>query len=273
LTTLDDLVAARDAHAAQLSRLATGKRDEILRAFGLDSFRPLQEPAIAAAIAHRDSLVVMPTGGGKSLCFQAPALFDDGLTVVVSPLISLMKDQVDRQCGTGILPVDCDTKSSATYLHGKVAYLNSSLRIHDQLAVEQALRGGKYRILYVAPEKFNNPAFLGLLSHCRVKSIVIDEAHCITQWGHDFRPAYANLGALRTVFPGASIHAYTATAAPRVRDEIVESLHLKDPEILVGDFDRPNLTLRVCVAASHGQVGASGSKFVLQGGVPIHLFA
>ena len=228
--------------------LLDNERECVFSAFGIESFRPLQEPAIAAALAGRDSLVVMPTGGGKSLCFQAPALLGDGLTVVVSPLISLMKDQVDPFCGVArdTSPERaCDTESSTSPLLGKVAYLNSSLHARHQIGVEQALLRGKYRLLYVAPERFGDPKFLSVLARSKVVAIVIDEAHCISQWGQDFRKAYARLGDLRIIFPRVPIHAYTATATPRVRKEIVQSLMLRDPEILVGDFDRPNLVLRV----------------------------
>jgi len=192
--------------------------------------RPLQSDAIAAQVNRQDSLVVLPTGGGKSLCYQAPAMMDDaGPTLVISPLISLMKDQVD-QCQQRGIPA---------------AFLNSSQHAHQQESVERNAIEGKLRLLYVAPERIDSPAFLAFLAGLKPSTIVVDEAHCISQWGHDFRPSYAWLGQLRTLFPRASIHAYTATATEPTREEIVRLLGLRDPVILIGEFDRPNLFLRV----------------------------
>jgi ATP-dependent DNA helicase RecQ len=203
--------------------------DVISRHWGYNSFRPLQQEAMAASLEGRDSLVVMPTGGGKSLCYQAPALLKDHVTVVVSPLISLMKDQVDglRECGV------------------PAAQMNSSQASDELRAVERALFRGELKMLFVSPERLALPSFRELLMRAGAKTFAIDEAHCISHWGHDFRPEYRQLRTLREEFAGASFHAYTATATERVRRDIAEQLALRDPLVLVGDFDRPNLTYRV----------------------------
>ena len=182
-----------------------------------------------AALAGRDSLVVMPTGGGKSLCFQAPALIKESVTVVVSPLISLMKDQVDTLIACG----------------APAAMMNSSQEPHEQRATERALLDGKIKLLFVSPERLALPHFQALLQRVNAKTFAIDEAHCISHWGHDFRPEYRQLSELRSQFPDASVHAYTATATPKVRRDIAEQLALRDPAVLVGDFDRPNLVYRI----------------------------
>jgi len=204
----------------------------VARYWGYTSFRPLQREAMAAVLADRDSLVVLPTGGGKSLCFQAPAVVRQGLAVVVSPLISLMKDQVDALVGNGV----------------PAGLYNSSLASEEKAAVLSGLRQGRYRLLYVSPERLvgeGGDSFLSLLSSCAVSFVAVDEAHCISQWGHDFRPEYRRLGRLRTLLPGVGLHAYTATATSRVRRDIATQLGLNDPLELVGSFDRPNLLYRV----------------------------
>jgi len=205
--------------------------DAIAELWGISDFRPLQREAIEADLAGRDSLVVMPTGGGKSLCFQGPAMTSHrlGMTVVVSPLISLMKDQVDALEQRGI----------------SAAFLNSQQLPHQQAEIVQRAKFGDLRLLYVAPERLDTPGFLAMLKRLPVATFVIDEAHCISQWGHDFRPAYLQLANLRKLFPRVPIHAFTATATPPVRAEIAERLGLRHPVVLVGDFDRPNLFLRV----------------------------
>ncbi len=182
-----------------------------------------------AALSGRDALVVMPTGGGKSLCYQAPAVLQDSVTVVVSPLISLMKDQVDglRECGV------------------PAGQLNSSQSIDDLRRVERAVARGEVKLLFVSPERLATPRCREFLSTANVKTFAIDEAHCISHWGHDFRPEYRQLQTLRDQFPDSSVHAYTATATPQVRKDISEQLGLRKPLVLVGDFDRPNLTYRV----------------------------
>src|SRR5688500_16441341 len=180
----------------------------------------------------RDSLVVLPTGGGKSLCFQAPALIRPGLAVIVSPLISLMKDQVDTLVGNGV--------AAALY--------NSSLAAEEKATMIAGLRAGRYRLPYVSPERLvgeGSDGFLYLLAAAGVSCVAVDEAHCISQWGHDFRPEYRQLGRLRDFFPGISLHAYTATATARVRRDIAAQLALRNPVEFVGSFDRPNLLYRV----------------------------
>jgi ATP-dependent DNA helicase RecQ len=207
-------------------------QDVLTRYWGFTSFRPLQREAMDAVLAGRDSVVVLPTGGGKSLCFQAPALVRPGLALVVSPLISLMKDQVDTLVSNGV--------AAACY--------NSALAADQKARVAAGIRDDRYRLLYVSPERLvgeGNEWFLSLLSTARVSFVAVDEAHCISQWGHDFRPEYRQLGRLRTLLPGVSLHAFTATATSQVRRDIAEQLGLRDPVELVGSFDRPNLTYRV----------------------------
>jgi ATP-dependent DNA helicase RecQ len=190
-----------------------------------------------AVLAGRDSIVVLPTGGGKSLCFQAPAVLQDGLAVIVSPLISLMKDQVDTLVGNGV----------------PAALYNSSLSSEAKSEVISGMRQGRYRLLYVSPERLvgdGGDSFLSLLSSCRVRFVAVDEAHCISQWGHDFRPEYRQLSRLRQLLPGIALHAYTATATARVRQDITSQLALTNPLELVGSFDRPNLVYRVLPRAT-----------------------
>jgi len=215
--------------------------DELLhvleRYWGYTSFRPLQRQAMDAILTGRDSVVVLPTGGGKSLCFQAPALVRQGLGVIVSPLISLMKDQVDTLVGNGV----------------PAALYNSTLGTDEKASVSSGLREGRYRLLYVSPERLageGSDGFLARLSACDVRFVAVDEAHCISQWGHDFRPEYRQLGRLRTCFPHVSLHAYTATATARVRRDIAAQLGLREPIELVGSFDRPNLIYRVLARAN-----------------------
>ena len=207
------------------------------RYWGYTSFRPLQREAMEAVLGRRDSLLVLPTGGGKSLCFQAPALLGEGLAIVVSPLISLMKDQVDTLVGNGV--------AAAAY--------NSALPADERSRVAAGIRAGRYRLLYVAPERLvgdGGGSFLSLLSSQPVSFIAIDEAHCISQWGHDFRPEYRQLAELRARWPSVSLHAFTATATARVRRDIVSQLALRNAVELVGSFDRPNLVYRVLARAN-----------------------
>src|SRR5881409_751849 len=197
--------------------------------FGFDSFLPLQEEIIADSLAGRDVFALLPTGGGKSLCFQLPALARPGLTVVVSPLIALMKDQVDALRAAGI----------------QAAFLNSSLDAGEMQARGQALNAGEYRILYLAPERVMMPGFIDALRRWNVSLIAVDEAHCVSEWGHDFRPEYRQLASLREQMPQVPLMALTATATERVRSDIVQYLKLRAPACHVGSFNRPNLTYRV----------------------------
>lgn len=197
--------------------------------WGIHKLRPLQEPAMCAVLEGRDSLVVMPTGGGKSLCFQAPAVMRGDTTVVISPLISLMKDQVDGLISSGISAVQ----------------LNSSLTPEERQQYEKDILAGQVRLLFVSPERLVQTDLQDLLRKIDVRTFAIDEAHCISHWGHDFRPEYRQLRLLKSMFPKASVHAYTATATEQVRSDIIQQLNLTDPEILVGNFDRANLTYRI----------------------------
>jgi ATP-dependent DNA helicase RecQ len=201
--------------------------------FGYDSFRPGQKQIVEQALQNRDQLIVMPTGGGKSLCFQLPALLQPGLTVVVSPLIALMQDQVEALRDNGI---------GATFL-------NSSLNLHQVRSREQAILSGKTKLLYVAPERLLNEKFLPFLDLIREKigiaAFAIDEAHCVSEWGHDFRPEYRQLKQLRQRYPGVPTLALTATATDRVRQDIIQQLGLSQPSIHIASFNRPNLYYEV----------------------------
>ena len=209
------------------------RRDELFAPlkhyFGFASFRPLQEEIIRDALAGKDVFAVLPTGGGKSLCFQLPALVRPGLTVVVSPLIALMKDQVDALQAAGV----------------PATFLNSSLGAGGSRPRLRGLHGGEFRLLYVAPERLMLSGFLEDLKKWNVGLFAIDEAHCISEWGHDFRPEYRQISKLRELFPEAPMMALTATATERVREDIVKQLHLHSPACYVASFNRPNLTYRV----------------------------
>ena len=201
----------------------------VRRYWGYSELRPLQAEAIKAELEQRDSLVVMPTGGGKSLCYQVPAELAQRTDIVVSPLISLMKDQVDglRECGY------------------PAAALYSGMPPEAVRQTEEQLVAGRYRLVFVAPERLLTARFLQLIERLNVRAFAIDEAHCISHWGHDFRPEYRQLAELKSRFPQASVHAYTATATKRVRTDIAAQLRLRNPVALVGTFDRPNLVYRV----------------------------
>jgi ATP-dependent DNA helicase RecQ len=203
---------------------------DILRSvFGYDSFRGLQEEIIAHVIAGGDALVLMPTGGGKSLCYQIPALVRPGLGIVVSPLIALMKDQVDALRQAGV----------------RAAYLNSTLSATEAAEIERAMRQGALDLVYVAPERLVTPRCLELLARCRLALFAIDEAHCVSQWGHDFRPEYRQLSILHERFPEVPRVALTATADGPTRSDILTRLKLEDSRVFASGFDRPNIRYRV----------------------------
>jgi len=203
--------------------------EPLKRYFGFASFRPFQEKIIADALAGRDVLALLPTGGGKSLCFQLPALVRPGLTVVVSPLIALMKDQVDSLSASGVA----------------AALLNSTLSPDETRACWRGLHAGEFKLLYVAPERLLAGTLVDEMTRWGVSCIAVDEAHCISEWGHDFRPEYRQLAALRERLPGVPFMALTATATERVRDDIIRQLRLREPAVYCASFNRPNLTYRV----------------------------
>jgi ATP-dependent DNA helicase RecQ len=201
--------------------------------FGYNDFRGAQKDAIRSILSGRDTLVLMPTGGGKSLCFQIPAMVLDGATIVISPLISLMKDQVENASRAGL---------SATFI-------NSTLSTSEIRARLAAVRNGKVKLLYMAPERAENARFMDELADVNVTMLAVDEAHCLSQWGHEFRPSYMKLGALRDVLK-CRVIALTATATLEVRRDILTHLHMQRPLVLAGGFDRPNLRWHVVRAES-----------------------
>jgi len=212
--------AGPHAHAIQ---------DTIERVWGFRELRPLQAESIEASLAGVDSLTVLPTGGGKSLCYQAPPIVAQRTDVVVSPLIALMKDQVDALRAIGY----------------PAAALHSGLSPDERREIHDGLRENRYRLIFIAPERALSSWFIETAERLNVSAFSIDEAHCISQWGHDFRPEYRRLAELRERFPDAAFHAFTATATPQVQQDIVHQLHLHEPKVLVGRFDRPNLIYRV----------------------------
>ncbi|WP_196139627.1 DNA helicase RecQ [Aliikangiella sp. G2MR2-5] len=214
------------------------KAYEILKSvFGYDEFRHNQKAIIEALINGRDVLTLMPTGGGKSLCYQVPALVLEGTAVVISPLIALMQDQVEALEQLGI----------------KAAFLNSTLSFHQVRHIESELLSGQLDLLYIAPERLTMPSTIGLLQQVNICLFAIDEAHCVSQWGHDFRPEYRKLDCLASQFPAVPRIALTATADQRTRQEIIEHLKLNNAELHVSSFDRPNITYQI-------QEGASGRE-------------
>jgi len=242
--------ADRAAHQAQALERALHDR------FGLREFRPGQREAALALLEGRDLVAVMPTGAGKSLCFQLPALLLPGLTVVVSPLIALMKDQVDKLRARGI----------------DAAALHSGLAAEERFQVERAMTSGRLRLLYIAPERFGNAGFRDLLQRAAPARLVVDEAHCISQWGHDFRPDYRRLAGVRAAL-GVPAAAFTATATPDVRADIATQLGLEHPLDLITGFERTNLTLAVETCRSREDKAAALSRLVTAGGTPGIVYA
>jgi len=197
--------------------------------FGYDEFRPMQLDIITTILQEKDTLVIMPTGGGKSICYQLPALKFDGLTIIISPLISLMKDQVDNLKSNGI----------------NAEYINSSLSSEEITEIQGKIRRKEIKLLYIAPERLATESFKVFLSTLKISLIAIDEAHCISEWGHDFRPEYRNLKYLKVLFPSSPIVALTATATKKVQEDILKQLSLENPRVFISSFNRENLNLIV----------------------------
>ncbi|MBI3013353.1 MAG: DNA helicase RecQ [Elusimicrobia bacterium] len=214
--------------------------ETLTKFWGYTSFRSYQEEAILSILEERDTLTVLPTGGGKSVCFQLPALISEGMAVIVSPLLSLMKDQVDDLKDIGIA-AEC---------------LNSSLTPKDQYSVTEKIRDGSLKLLYLSPERLLFNHTLDLLKSVKISFFVIDEAHCISHWGHNFREEYRQLGFIKKEFKNIGVHAFTATATPEVRQDIVKQLNLEEPHLYIGNMDRPNLNYRVLPRSSQllGQI-------------------
>ena len=206
--------------------------EKILKSvFGYEKFRPLQKEIIDNVLNKKDTLAIMPTGGGKSLCYQIPAMIFEGITIVVSPLISLMQDQVDSLRENGVPAV----------------YLNSSVNWDNYLEIVKDLKSGNIKIVYVSPEGLNTSRMQNLFHDCSVpiKCITIDEAHCVSEWGHDFRPDYLEIASFRRQFPNAVCLALTATATHQVQSDIIQNLHMKNPEVKTASFNRENIFLEV----------------------------
>ncbi len=230
--------------------------DTLQQVFGLHEFRPFQQEIVEQVLNGGDAFVLMPTGGGKSLCYQLPALHRDGLAIVVSPLISLMKDQVDALLANGV----------------RAAMYNSNLDAEEARSVLGRLHNGELDLLYVAPERMMRPGFIRSLEAMSLALIAIDEAHCVSQWGHDFRPEYAALGELRQYFPEVPFIALTATADPQTRDDVVNVLGLHNARLFTTSFDRPNIRYTVLekqrpqaqlLRFLRGQEGNSGIVYAL----------
>ncbi len=200
-------------------------RNILKKHWGYESFRPLQEDIIMSVLSGRDTLGLMPTGGGKSITFQVPAMALPGLTVVVTPLISLMKDQVDNLRRRRV----------------KAVYLHSGMTVRESKIAREKLINGGAKLLYVSPERLRNQRFIQELRMTEVSLIVVDEAHCISQWGYDFRPSYLNIRSLRKIFPKVNVLALTATATPHVESDILRQLEMKDAALFRMSFSRSNL--------------------------------
>ncbi len=212
-----------------MASAAHSELESFLGPFGLTAFRPGQRQVIETVLAGDDCLCVMPTGGGKSLCYQLPAIVQPGVTLVVSPLIALMKDQVDQLTALGL----------------PATFINSTLSPDEVSERLQQVAAGDYRLVYVVPERFRSPRFVEAVRRVGVRLLAVDEAHCVSEWGHDFRPDYARLGQFRTLMGSPPTIALTATATAAVRRDIVELLGLRDPKSFVTGFSRPNLRFSV----------------------------
>ncbi|HJQ25583.1 MAG TPA: RecQ family ATP-dependent DNA helicase [Blastocatellia bacterium] len=228
-----------------MSEAATA-REALQQHFGFTDFREGQDEVIQAVLAGRNTVVVMPTGGGKSLCYQLPALMRDGTTLVVSPLIALMKDQVDQLAERGI---------PGTFINSSLSYTETNIRL-------SRLRMGEYKLVYVAPERFRSQAFMDSIAETRVRLFAVDEAHCISHWGHDFRPDYLRMRPAIEQLGNPQVIALTATATPQVRADICEQLGLTDAQVFVAGFDRPNLALRVVHTATEREKIATLKRLI-----------
>jgi len=218
-------VSEREDKTMATKKVKEQARKVLKDTFGYDSFRPMQEEIICALMDGKDAFVLMPTGGGKSLCYQIPAMMRQGTGIVVSPLISLMKDQVDALTACGV----------------KAAYYNSSLKAAEAKDVLERFESGQLDMLYVAPERLLSKAFIAKLKKLELSMFAVDEAHCVSQWGHDFRPEYVRLGELREIFPDVPMLALTATADEHTREDISERLKLEKAKRFTASFDRPNI--------------------------------